>query len=211
MTFIAALTAFYMFRLYYSIFWGKDYVVKAAAHGHGHDDHGHGHTPHESPFAMAFPLVFLAAVTCVAGFIPFGEFVSSTGADYHIHINMTVAISSVVIASISILVATLMYRKPSTTPDKLAKTFSGLYKGASNRFYLDEVYMFITKKIVFNNISRPIAWFDRHVIDATMDGFASTTQWVSVKIKGFQSGQVQQYAFVFLIGTLLIAAILFFI
>lgn len=211
MTFVAALTAFYMFRLYYSIFWGKDYAVKAAAHGHGHDDHGHGHTPHESPFAMAFPLVFLAAVTCVAGFIPFGEFVSSTGADYHIHINMTVAITSVVIASISILVATLMYRKPSATPDKLAKSFSGLYKGASNRFYLDEVYLFITKKIVFNNISRPLAWFDRHVIDATMDGFANTTQWVSVRIKSFQSGQVQQYAFVFLMGTLLIAAILYFI
>ena len=199
MTFVAALTAFYMFRLYYSIFWGKDYVVKAA---HGHDDHGH--TPNESPFAMAFPLVFLAAVTCVAGFIPFGEFVSSTGADYHIHIDPTVAIMSVVVASISILVATLMYRKPTATPDKLEKTFKGLHTAASHRFYIDEVYLFITKKIVFNSISRPLAWFDRHVIDATMDGFASTSQWVSLKIKGFQSGQVQQYAYVFLLGTLLI-------
>ena len=199
MTFVAALTAFYMFRLYYSIFWGKDYVVKAA---HGHDDHGH--TPHESPFAMAFPFIFLAAVTCVAGFIPFGEFVSSTGADYHIHIDPTVAIMSVVVASISILVATLMYRKPTATPDKLEKTFKGLHTAASHRFYIDEVYLFITKKIVFNSISRPLAWFDRHVIDATMDGFASTSQWVSLKIKGFQSGQVQQYAYVFLLGTLLI-------
>ncbi len=207
MTFVAALTAFYMFRLYYSIFWGKDYTIKASSHGH--DDHGAGHTPHESPFAMAFPLIFLAAVTCVAGFIPFGEFVSSTGADYHIHINLTVAIVSVVVASISILIATMMYRKQSTTPDKLAKIFSGLYKGASNRFYIDEVYMFITKNIVFNNISRPIAWFDRHVIDATMDGFANTTQWVSLRIKGFQSGQLQQYAYVFLFGTLLIAVLLF--
>ena len=209
MTFVAALTAFYMFRLYYSIFWGKDYTIKAAAHGH--DDHGHGHTPHESPFAMAFPLVFLAAVTCVAGFIPFGEFVSSTGADYHIHIDPTVAIMSVVIASISILIATLMYRKPTATPDKLAKTFSGLYKGASNRFYLDEVYLFITKNIIFNNISRPLAWFDRHVIDATMDGFASTTNWVSFKIRKFQSGQVQQYAYVFLLGTLIIALLVIFV
>jgi len=208
MTFVAALTAFYMFRLYYSIFWGKDYVVKAS---HGHDDHGHGHTPHESPFLMSFPLIFLAAVTCVAGFIPFGEFVSSTGADYHIHIDATIAIMSVVIASISILVATLMYRKPTATPDKLAGTFSAIYKGAYNRFYLDELYLFITRKIIFDSVSRPIAWFDRHVIDATMDGFANTTQWVSVKIKGFQSGQVQQYAYVFLLGTLLIAAILFFI
>jgi NADH-quinone oxidoreductase subunit L len=197
-----------MFRLYYSIFWGKDYAVKAAAHGHGHDDHGHGHTPHESPFAMAFPLVFLAAVTCVAGFIPFGEFVSATGADYHIHIDMKVAITSVVVALISISVATIMYRKPSATPDKLAASFSGLFKAASNRFYIDEVYLFITRKIVFNSISRPIAWFDRHVIDATMDGFANTTQWVSIRIKSFQSGQIQQYAYVFLFGTLLIAALI---
>lgn len=203
MTFVAALTAFYMFRLYYSIFWGKDYQVKAA--------HGHGHTPHESPFTMAFPLVFLAAVTCVAGFIPFGKLISSTGAEYIIHINPTIAIISVVVASISILVATLMYRKPSATPEKLAKAVPVLYKGASNRFYLDEVYLFITKKIIFQNVSRPIAWFDRHVIDATMDGFASTTQWVSIKVKGLQSGQVQQYAFVFLLGTLLIAALLFFL
>ena len=209
MTFVAALTAFYMFRLYYSIFWGKDYQVKAAAHGH--DDHGHGHTPHESPFAMAFPLVFLAAVTCVAGFIPFGNLVSTTGEAYHIHINMTVAIMSVVVASVSILLATLMYRKPSATPDKMEKTFKGLHTAASNRFYLDEVYLFITKKIVFNSISRPIAWFDRHVIDATMDGFAGTTQWISRKIKGFQSGQVQQYAYVFLLGTLIIALLVIFV
>jgi len=216
MTFTAGLTAFYMFRLYYSIFWGKEYTIKAQAHGH--DDHGHGHTPHESPFAMAFPLVFLAAVTIIIGLIHlfdgvphFGEFVSSTGADYHIHINMQIAITSVVIAGISILAATLMYRKPTTTPDKLATTFSGLHKAASNRFYIDNVFIFITKKIVFNSISRPLAWFDRHVIDATMDGFAEVTQWTSVKIKGLQSGQVQHYAFIFLLGTLLIAAIVLFI
>ena len=193
MTFIAGLTAFYMFRLYFSIFWGKE--------------HKHQHTPHESGFAMALPLVFLAAVTLVAGFIPFGHFVTSDRANYDIHIDLTVATISVVIATISIIVAALMYRKESEVPKKLATTFSGLYMAAFRRFYIDEVYLFITKKIVFNGISRPLAWFDRHVIDATMDGFANTTQWISVKIKGVQSGQVQQYAYVFLLGTLVIAAI----
>jgi NADH-quinone oxidoreductase subunit L len=195
MSFIAGLTAFYMFRLYFNIFWGKE--------------HKHQHTPHESPFAMALPLVFLATVTCVAGFIPFGHFVTSDRANYDIHIDLTVATISVVIASVSIILAALMYRKESEVPGKLATTFSGLYMAAFRRFYIDEVYLFITKKIVFNGISRPLAWFDRHVIDATMDGFANTTQWVSVKIKGLQSGQVQQYAYVFLLGTLLIAGLLF--
>ena len=197
MTFIAGLTAFYMFRLYFNIFWGKE--------------HKHEHTPHESPFAMAFPLIFLATVTVFAGWIPFGHFVTSDRANYDIHLDMTVASISVIVAVVSILLAMVMYRKESEAPKKLAVTFSGLHRAASNRFYLDEVYLFITKKIVFNNISKPLAWFDRHIIDATMDGFANTTQWVSVKIKGLQSGQVQQYAYVFLLGTLVITLLVLFI
>ena len=202
MSFIAGLTAFYMFRLYYGIFWSKEHTVE---HGHGH------HAPHESPFAMALPLVFLAAVTVFAGFIPFGHFVTSDLANYDIHLDYIVAGVSVVIAVLSITLATIMYRKESTIPAKLGSAFSGLHKAATNRFYLDEVYLFVTKKIIFNNISRPLAWFDRHIIDATMDGMASTTQWTSAKSKSFQSGQVQQYAFVFLLGTLIIAAVVVFL
>ena len=197
MTFIAGLTAFYMFRLYFNIFWGKE--------------HKHEHTPHESPFAMAFPLVFLATVTVFAGFIPFGHFVTSDLANYDIHLDYTVASISVIIAVISIGLAMILYRKESEVPKKLATTFSGLHTAASHRFYIDEVYLFITKKIVFNNISKPLAWFDRHVIDASMNGMAATTQWVSLKIKGFQSGQVQQYAYVFLLGTLIITLLVLFI
>lgn len=197
MTFTAGLTAFYMFRLYYGIFWGKE--------------HKHEHTPHESPFAMAFPLVFLATITVFAGFIPFGHFVTSDRANYDIELDNMVAGISVLVALIFIALATFMYRKESDIPKKLAKSFSGLYKAASRRFYIDEVYIFITKKIVFNSISRPLAWFDRNVIDATMNGFASSTQWTSQKIKGVQSGQVQQYAYVFLLGTLLITALILFI
>ena len=197
MSFIAGLTAFYMFRLYFGIFWGKE--------------HKHAHTPHESPFAMSAPLIFLAVVTMLAGYIPFGHFVTSDRMNYDIHLDYTVAGISVAIAIISIGIATLLYKKESETPKKLATAFAGLHKAASSRFYIDEVYIFITKKIIFNNISTPIAWFDRHIIDATMDGFAGVTQWSSAKIKGFQSGQVQQYAYVFLLGTLLLAALVYFI
>jgi len=132
MSLIAGLTAFYMFRLYYGIFWGKE-----------NKQH---HTPHESPFSMLLPLVFLAVVTLFVGFIPFGEFVTNDGAPYEIHLNRTVAVISVVIAVVSILLATVMYRKESTIPAKLGTTFAGLHKAASHRFYIDEVYMFITKK-----------------------------------------------------------------
>jgi NADH-quinone oxidoreductase subunit L len=193
MTLIAGITAFYMFRLYYNIFWGKE--------------HKHEHIPHESPLSMVLPLVYLAAVTCFAGFIPFGKFVTNDSSEYIIHLDYIVAGISVTIAISAILLASFMYRKDSEIPKKLASRFAGLYRAATKKFYIDEVYMFITKKIIFNNVSRPLAWFDRHVIDGTMNGFANTTQWVSVKIKGFQSGQVQQYAYVFLLATLIITAL----
>ena len=198
MSLTAGLTAFYMFRLYYNIFWGKEYKVE------------HGHKPHESPLAMAFPLIFLAVVTVFAGFIPFGEFVSSDRAEYQIHLDTVVAIVSVVIAVIAIALATILYRKENSAPDKMQAALPGLHRAATRRFYIDEVYLFITKKIIFAGVSTPIAWFDRHIIDGTMNGMATVTQWTSSKIKGFQSGQVQQYAYVFLLGTLVIAALVVF-
>lgn len=194
MSFTAGLTAFYMFRLYYNIFWGKE--------------HKHEHTPHESPVSMTFPLIFLATVTVFAGFIPFGHFVTADGLLYDIHLNWTVAIASVIIAVIGIAIATLFYMKPNTIPAKLATAMPGLYKAASNRFYIDNIYIFITKKVIFNCVSKPIAWFDRHVIDGTMNGLANVTQWTSERIKGFQSGRVQQYAMVFLLGTLTLTVVL---
>ena len=192
MTVIAAMTAFYMFRLYYGIFWGKE---NKELHAH--------HTPHESPLAMTFPLIFLAAVTCVAGFIPFGTLVSSNGEAYHIHLDATVAITSVLIAILSIAIATWMYARSSQpVADKLGKRFKGLHTAASHRFYIDEVYQFVTHKIIFRCISTPIAWFDRHVVDGFFDFLAWGTHATSEEIRDFQSGQVQQYAFVFLLGTL---------
>ncbi|MDR1584552.1 MAG: NADH-quinone oxidoreductase subunit L [Prevotellaceae bacterium] len=192
MSFTAGLTAFYMFRLYYNIFWGKE--------------HKHEHTPHEAPKFMTFPLIFLAAVTVFAGIIPFGHFITADGLAYDIHINMQVAVTSVIVALAGIGLATYMYMKPKELPEKMAKSVPGLYKAASNRFYIDTVYLFVTKKVIFNCISRPLAWFDRHVIDATMNNLAHVTQWTSVKIRVLQSGQLQRYAVVFLAGALLAAA-----
>ena len=192
MTVIAAMTAFYMFRLYYGIFWGKE---NKELHAH--------HTPHESPLVMTFPLIFLAAVTSVAGFIPFGTLVSSNGEAYHIHLDATVAVTSVLIAILSIAIATWMYARSSQpVADKLGKRFKGLHTAASHRFYIDEVYQFVTHKIIFRCISTPIAWFDRHVVDGFFDFLAWGTHATSDEIRDFQSGQVQQYAFVFLLGTL---------
>ena len=191
MSLVAGLTAFYMFRLYYNIFWGKE------AH--------HEHTPHEAPKTMSIPLIFLALVTCFAGFIPFGHLVTASGLSYTIHLNWAVAGTSIGIAIVGIALATWLYMKPNDKPARMAQSMSALHRWAYHRFYIDEVYMYITHKIIFRHISTPIAWFDRHVVDGTMNLMATLTQSASYHIRGLQSGRLQSYAVVFLLGAMIIA------
>lgn len=198
MTAIAAMTAFYMFRLYFGIFWGTENKELHAAH-----------TPHEAPLTMTFPLMFLAAITCVAGFIPFGHFVSADGQAYDIHLDWNVAGTSIIIAVASIFLATYMYigeRQPKA--DALAEKFAHLHRWAYKRFYMDEVYQYITHRIIFAHISKPIAWFDRHIVDGFFNFLAWGANALSFRIRGLQSGSVQGYAYVFLLGTLILLAIM---
>ncbi len=191
MTGVAAMTAFYMFRLYYGIFWGTE---NKEAHEH--------HTPHEAPLTMTFPLMFLSVVTICAGFIPFGHFVSASGQAYDIHLDWTVAGTSIVIAVCSILLATYIYKgEKQPVADKLYKAFPKLHRAAYKRFYMDEVYQFVTHKIIFNLVSKPIAWFDRRVIDGTFNFMAWGTNEAGESIRGWQSGDVRQYVVWFLTGT----------
>ena len=194
---VAGMTAFYMFRLYFNVFWGKEQYYH--------------HTPHESPLVMTFPLMFLAVASIFAGFIPFSSLVTSDGNAFVSHTELFIAIPSVAIGLIGILIAYIMYKKPTTIPDTLATKFKVLYTGSLNKFYFDEIYLFVTKNIIFSYISRPIAWFDRHIVDGFMNAIASVTNWIADKIKGFQSGQVQQYAFVFVSGVVLLGLVFVYI
>ena len=205
MTVIAAMTAFYMFRLYYGIFWSD----KRSATNDEHSSHNAHHTPHESPLTMTVPLMFLALVTIVAGFIPFGHFVSSNGEAYTIHLDWGVAGTSIAIAVISIALATYMYKSgKQQVANALARRFNGLWTAAYHRFYLDEVYQFITHRILFGCICRPIAWWDRHVVDGFFAFLAWGANATSDEIRGLQSGRIQQYTFVFLLGTLALILLL---
>lgn len=198
MTFIAGMTAFYMFRLYYCIFWGKENKKLHEAH-----------VPHESPLSMTFPLMFLAAVTLVAGFIPFGHFVSANGESYDIHLDVQVAATSIVVALIAIGLGTWMYaREKQPVAEMLARRYSGLHRAAYKRFYLDEIWMFVTKRIIFRCISTPLAWFDRHVIDQFMNFMAWCTQAFGVTVQPAQSGRIQTYTMWFLGGIIFLTLVL---
>jgi len=186
----AGLTAFYMSRLFFRIFF---YEKK----------HYH-HEPHEAGISMTIPLIILAVFAAGAGFIPFGKYVTSDNMAYDAHVNMQVAITSVVISLIGIAIAGALYFKKNAMPDKIANGFGVFYKWAYHKFYFDELWLFITQKIIFNCISRPIAWFDKKFVDGFMDSIAYVTEAAAEKIKNFQSGRIQQYAAMYLLGALIL-------
>jgi NADH-quinone oxidoreductase subunit L len=194
---VAGLTAFYMFRLYFNIFWSKE------THYH--------HTPHEAPATMTIPLIILAIGSVFAGFLPFHNLITSDGKALETELELIVAIPSVLIGILGIGIAWIMYKKENALSDKLATTLKYTYKWTYNKFYIDELYLFVTKKIIFRYISDPIAWFDRHIVDATMNGIASVTQTISLRIRGFQSGQLQKYAFVYISGVIMLAILFIYL
>ncbi len=196
MSFVAGLTAFYMFRLYYLIFWWKEHKTPA----------GH-HAPHDQPWTMTVPLVILAVIATFCGLIPFGHYVTWNGLSYDIHINWAVAGVSLAVAVIAIIIATRMYRKENPLPEKMRRAMPNLWRWCRNRFYWDELYMFITHKIIFDRVCRPIAWFDRHVIDGSMNGLAAITNKASYAIRGLQSGNAQSYVWTYLLGALLLGGV----
>jgi NADH-quinone oxidoreductase subunit L len=186
-----------MFRLYFSIFWGRE------THYH--------QTPHEAPATMTIPLIILAIGAAFSGFIPFNELVTSDSKGFESHLEMAVAIPSVLIGLLGIGIAYLMYKKETDIPDRLATTFRYGYKWAYNKFYIDEIYLYITRNIIFRYISTPIAWFDRHIVDGTMNAIAFVTQLTSFRIRGFQSGQLQKYGFVFVTGAIMLAVLFIYL
>ena len=210
MTGVAAMTAFYMFRLYYGIFWGTE---NKELHAH--------HTPHEAPAAMTFPLVFLSiitvgvgVVTTLGGFLnwewaSFGKFVSAAGTIYTVHFDPQVAATSTVIAILSIALATYIYKgEKQPIADKMYATFPRLHRWAYKRFYMDEVYQFVTHKILFRCVSRPAQWIDEKIINGLIDFTAWGANEAGETIRPWQSGDVRQYAVWFLTGAVALTLLL---
>lgn len=194
--FTSGLTAFYMFRLYFSIFWNKNTEV----HNHSASAEATADRHGEGPVSMKLPLIILALCSIFAGFIPFGEYVSSDRLPLESHFDPMFSIAPVAFGLIGILLARWMYKKESGKAERLSHSLGGLYKAAYKKFYIDEIYLFITQKIIFNLIGRPAAWIDKNIVDGLMNGIADTTASVSGFIKGIQSGKVQSYAIYFFGG-----------
>ena len=195
--FVAGLTAFYMFRIYFGIFWGKETKYK--------------HPPHESPLSMTFPLLVLALLSVVGGFIPFSEFVTADKAGFEAHLNYPLAAIAVAVGLIGIILAWIFYKKENDLADRFTNAFGIFYQWASNKFYFDEIYLFVAKEIIFKRVAAPIARFDKKYVDGTMEGIGNKTVIISEKIKSIQSGKVQDYAFSFIAGVVIIALVFIYL
>ena len=194
----SGLTAFYMFRLYFSIFWNKEAQVPTEHHN-------------KHSMVMSLPLILLAIGAALAGFIPFGEFVSSDGSKLHPEFHPLFSVVPVIIGLTGIVIAWLLYKKKNDVPEKIANSLQSLYQAAYRKFYIDEIYLFITNKVLFNLVGRPAAWFDRNIIDGMVNASGSVTQVVSARIKKIQSGKVQQYAIYTLVGVIGLAILFIYL
>ncbi len=203
--FVAGLTAFYMFRLYFSIFWGEKKEYE--------------HTPHESPWSMTLPLLFLGFMSIFGGYLPFSEWVTADREAMHGHaslfsnleaIHWDMAGIAIATGLLGIAIAWIFYKKPTEYPAKISKAFGKFYKWTFNKFYIDEVYSFITKVIIFKGISANFAWFDKKVVDGTMEGIGNRTVDLSKLIKGLQSGKLQDYAVAFAGGVFVLVLIVLY-
>jgi NADH-quinone oxidoreductase subunit L len=190
----AGLTAFYMFRLYFSIFWRDK-----AAQGERVPAHGSA--------AMLIPLAILAIGALTAGFIPFAKLVTYNGQPLQIPEASIVSIMAIFIAVASILISALLYMKENLMPAKLVRIFGDLHRVIFRKFFIDEIYIFITRKIIFNLIARPAAWMDRNIVDGSINLIASGTTGFAKNIKTLQSGRLQGYMTWFLGGLLILIMI----
>jgi NADH-quinone oxidoreductase subunit L len=193
----SGLTAFYMFRLYFSIFWNTPVLV---AHPHS-----------EGSWSMKLPLVLLGILSVATGFIPFAQFVTADGRSRQESLHLLFSIAPVALEAAGIGVAYALFKNPSDKPVAMAAKLGGLYRSARQKFYMDEVYIFITKKVIFKGIGQPAAWIDKHIIDGLMNGLASVTAKLSHWIRGIQSGSVQDYALYFWGGILTLTLLLLYL
>ena len=195
--FIAAtasgLTAFYMGRLFFVAFWGAP-----AAHSK-HDKHSH--EIHESPAVMTLPLVFLAALSAIGGFIGIPHYLFPQ--EEPEALNMTVAIISSVVAVLGLAFAYMIYGKRSAT-DPLVPRLGGFYTVLKNKFYFDAIYGWYVD-VVQQNFALALAKLEKAIIARLFVG--GITQMAREGGKTFrymQNGLVQFYALIFILGAVIL-------
>jgi NADH-quinone oxidoreductase subunit L len=212
----AGLTAFYMFRLVALTFEGKPRW--------GHDKH-----PHEAPKVMTVPLVILAVLSVIGGFVGIPQslgggnameqwlepvferahFQLLTGNEASLPTEYILMVLSIAIAVAGIYFARTVYLKKPEIAERLAANFRPLYKLLWNKYYVDEAYDFSVVAPVVKG-SEKLLWkgFDVNVIDGIVNGAARLMAFVSSWLRRIQVGVAQGYALAFVVGIIVILGII---
>jgi NADH-quinone oxidoreductase subunit L len=221
----ALITAFYMFRLYFLTFEGKERFVHKDSQG-GHDKH-----PHESPSVMTIPLIILGALSIIGGFIGIPEIFSGEHGNLfhnwlspifrnaerklivygtHTHFEEILLMAlSVAGAAASIFFARYVYLKKPSIAVNTASKFKTFYKILWNKYFVDEVYdATVINPIVKSSDSFLWRIADNKIIDGLVNGTATIIGSLSGVIRKLQTGVAQFYAVIMMVG---IAAALFWI
>jgi NADH-quinone oxidoreductase subunit L len=216
----AFITSFYMFRLWFMTFLGDYRGAESHGQSDDHDNaHGsragmpapHGHEPHESPWVMLGPLVILAVLSFVGGWIGIGgrfeHFLApvfhsgtelaqeSTGEAAGGATESILTLVSVSAAFLGLLLAWTLYSRRPQLPARIAESLGGLYRAVANKYYVDELYALLFVKPVVDG-STEILWHgvDQGVIDATVNNSADSARHVSDNLRHMQSGNLRSYA-----------------
>jgi NADH-quinone oxidoreductase subunit L len=238
----AGMTSFYMFRLWFLTFFGKYRGPNPDTTGHGHDtdapaaghagavhdaqdahaasDHGHG-SPHESPWVMVVPLMILALLSLVGGWVGvphslhgsdrFGTFLSpvvqtvtpvataeapsAPAEEESSSTELIFSAVSVTVAALGFILAWYLYYKRPDLPPQIAKSFGGLYTLVLNKYKIDELYGAVIIHPLIS-LSTNVFWkgIDKGLIDGAVDGGAAGAQETSDAFRQMQSGNIRSYA-----------------
>jgi NADH-quinone oxidoreductase subunit L len=203
----AFITSFYMFRLWFMTFFGDYRGVTEHGQGDAHRHGGHG-DPHESPMVMLVPLMILAVLSVVGGWIGIGgrfeHFLSPVFGENTSEIatealsrstEITLMVISVGAAVLGLYLAYLLYYKRRDLPQKIADALGGFYQAVVHKYYVDEIYATLFVKPLVDGSTR-ILWHgvDQDVIDAAVNDTADGARHVSDVARHMQSGNVRSYA-----------------
>jgi len=213
------MTAFYMFRAVFMTFGGEYRGGEASEHAHGH-----GGAPHESPAVMVMPLVILAILAVVSGWLnvtgAFGQFMGHGGHGELAHsfaggffgiLTHSLPLISLVVALLGILLAYAIYSAKWLSAERIGRWFAPLYTLFYRKYFMDELYEgVIVNKSLIGGLFAGLHYFDDKGVDGTVNGVANATIASGRAIRQAQTGQLQLYGLVIGIGILAIAFSVYF-
>ena len=202
----ALMTAFYSFRLVFVTFWGPSHV----------DPHHADHI-HESPKTMTLPLIILAMLSIVTGYLGIPEFLGpmfdthAGGAAHEGGVGISIMVVATAMGLIGIAGAYYVYVLNPTLPDRFARQWQSLYRGSLNKWYVDEAYdRTIVRPTLF---AATELWkrVDVNVVDGAVNGVARAIAWGGWLLRLLQSGQAQHYALGMALGAVALVTMFLFL